>query len=166
MTTKWIVTIRRDRFMLAWGIGGLLLGGLLLIYMNTVAWAVKRYASIIRSPSFFPMIGIWGLIGMSAILVVVSLRQIKANQGQNPATVSLNFYGLIMIGIWVGFMLLDGLIGFVPASVACILATEWLCGVNMKRLPPYLIALLAPLLFYYLFGKLLKVRFTPIPFFK
>ena len=84
----------------------------------------------------------------------------------DPAVVSLNLYGLLMIVIWVGFMVLNKPIGFIPASFICILATEWLCGVNMKSVTPYIIAILAPVAFYLLFGKLLKVRFAPIPFLK
>lgn len=167
MQKKLIVTIRRDRFLLAWGIGGLILGAFLLIYMNTTPWAVKEYASIIKSPKFFPSIGIWGLIATSAILVVTALRQaakIKAENVTDPETVSLNIYGLIMILIWVGFIFLNNVVGFIIASIICILATEWLCGVKMKSAAPYLIAVIAPVLFYVLFGILLKVRFAPIPF--
>lgn len=167
MQTKLIVTIRKDRVLLAWGTGGLLLGALLLIYMNTTPWAVKHYASIIKSPTFFPNIGIWGLIVMSALLVVTALKQakaIKAEKNLDPPTVSLNIYGLIMVAIWAGYILLNNLVGFIIASVICILATEWLCGCNMKTATPYLIAITAPILFYFLFGKLLKVRFMPIPF--
>lgn len=167
MQNKLILTVRRDRAILAWGIGGLVLGALLLIYMNTTPWAVKEYSSIIKSPTFFPNIAIWGLIVMSVVLVITALKQgakIKADNSDKPAMVSLNIYGLIMILIWVGFIYLNNIVGFIFASVICILATEWLCGVNMKKATPYLIAVIAPVLFYVLFGILLKVRFAPIPF--
>lgn len=167
MQKKLILTIRRDRAILAWGIGGLVLGALLLVYMNTTPWAVKVYSSIIKSPKFFPNIAIWGLIVMSAVLVAAGLKQgaeIKTGKKEKPDTISLNIYGLIMILIWFGFILLNNIVGFIIASFVCILATEWLCGVNMKSATPYLVAVIAPVLFYVLFGILLKVRFAPIPF--
>ena len=98
MQNKFIVTIRRDRILLAWGVGGLVLGVLLLIYMNTSAWAVKEYTSIIKSPTFFPNISIWGLIVMSALLVLTALKQtakIKAENTVNPATVSFTIAGIL-----------------------------------------------------------------------
>lgn len=167
MQKKLIVKIRRDRILLAWGIGGLVLGALLLVYMSTASWAIKQYSSIIKSPTFFPKLSIFGLLIMSALLVVTSLSQAKKIKAENiaqPDSVTLNVYGLLMIAIWVGFIFLNNLLGFVIASVICILATEWLCGVNMKGVTPYLIAIIAPILFYIIFGKLLKVRFAPFPF--
>lgn len=167
MQKKLIIKLRRDRVLLAWGIGGLILSALLLVYMHTTPWAVKQYASIIKSPKFFPNIGIYGLLVMSAVLVATAFgqtRKIKSGNAAAPDTVELNIYGLIMIAIWAGFIFLNNILGFVLASMICILANEWLCGVNMKRATPYLIAVIAPILFYVLFGKLLKVRFVPFPF--
>lgn len=167
MQKKLILTVHKDKAMLAWGIGGLVLGALLLVYMNTVPWAAKAYSSIIKSPSLFPNIAMWGLIAMSAVLVFTALQQgakYKANPGEAPQTISLNLYGLLMILIWVGFIILNTIVGFLIASVVCILATEWLCGVRMKSAPPYIIAVAVPVIFYVLFGILLKVRFAPIPF--
>lgn len=169
MKGKWIITIRRDRFLLAWGIGGLILGALMIYYMRTTPWAIKQYSSVIKSPTFFPYIGIYGLIIMSAIVVVTAIGQgqaIRKNNTNAPAFVTFNIYGIAMILVWVGFMALNKPIGFVPASIICILLTEWLCGVNMKKPMPYVIAIVTPLLFYFVFGRLLKVRFSPVPFLK
>ena len=113
MQKKLIIKLRRDRVLLAWGIGGLIFSALLLVYMHTTPWAVKQYASIIKSPKFFPNIGIYGLLVMSAVLVATALgqtRKIKSGNAAAPNAVELNIYGLIMIAIWAGFIFLNNIL--------------------------------------------------------
>lgn len=108
-------------------------------------------SSVINNPGFLPRIVSVGFILMGVILFLSSLNR------ERTETVTINWFGILIVVIWVAFGIFCKYIGFILAGMAALFATFILFGAKNKR-AVILTSVIAPAALYLMLGVLLGVK--------
>lgn len=119
-------------------------------YISGTTW-FSSGTSIINNPGFFPQIVGYGIMLISVILFLSTL---KKDRGE---TVTINWFGVLIVAVWVLFGILCSVIGFILSGIIALFATLVLFGAKNK-MPVILTSILAPVLLYVFLSVLLGVR--------
>ena len=130
-------------FLLAIGIG-------MYIIIQTKLTSASK-SSVINNPGFFPSIVAVGFVVMSVILFLSTFNK------RRTETVTVNWFGIMIVLIWVVFALLCKPIGFILSGILALTATLFLFGVR-KKLTLILTGIIAPVVVYLMLGVLMGVR--------
>lgn len=129
--------------------------GLGMFYMiQTSSW-FSADSSVINNPGFLPQIVSIGFILMSVILFISSLNQ------ERTETVTINWFGILIVAVWTAFGILCKYIGFILAGMIALFATLLMFGAKDKK-SVILTSVIAPVLLYLVLGVLLGVKLPTI----
>ena len=123
--------------------------GMLIMIETNKSFASK--ASVINSPGFFPRIVSIGFMIMSVVLFLSTLDKKRTD------TVTINWFGILIVLVWVLFGVLCKPIGFIIAGIISLFITLILFGVR-KKLTLILVSIIAPASVYLILGVLMGVR--------
>lgn len=120
------------------------------IMIQRSSW-FSNSASVINNPGFFPQIVAVGFVLMSILLFLSSLNKARSEM------VTINWFGVLIVTVWVLFGILCEYIGFVLSGILALTATLVLFGVKSKKVL-ILTGILAPVILYLMLGVLLGVK--------
>ena len=123
--------------------------GMLIMIETNKSFASK--ASVINSPGFFPRIVSIGFMIMSVVLFLSTFDKKRTD------TVTINWFGILIVLVWVLFGVLCKPIGFIIAGTISLFITLILFGVR-KKLTLILVSIIAPASVYLILGVLMGVR--------
>ena len=129
----------------------LLLLGIGMLYVIHISGWFSSAKSVINNPGFLTQIVAIGLIAVSVILTADSLRK------DRDETVTINWFGILIVALWVLYAFLCSWLGFILSSILVLLATLFLFGAKNRR-AVLLTSILAPVLLYLMLGLMLGVK--------
>lgn len=124
------------------------------VYLAGTTWMTNAKSSI-NNPAFYPSLASYGFIIIGALLFAMSFRT------EREKTVTINWLGFAIAGIWFVFAVLCQYVGFILAGIAALLVSFVLWGAKSKK-AIVLTGILAPVVIYLILGVAMGVDFPTL----
>ena len=120
------------------------------IGMFIMAQKLPVSSSVVNDAGFFPKIVAAGFVIISIILFISSFDR-------REDVVTMNWFGILMVLVWVVFGLLCNQIGFILSGIFAMAITLFLFGVENRR-TIVLVSIVSPIIIYVVLGLMMGVR--------